>query len=537
MLAALLIMGSFLSGLPSATPVSAAIGSVTQYSTPGTGSVLSNIGTGPDGNIWYTSYGPATTTRVGKVTSLGTFTEYLNRTPNSRYPESITTGSDGNLWYSEYGPNNESRIVKMSISGTVLNVYVIASSIRAESLVLCPDGDVWFVHDGKIGRINTSGATNFYTPPYGTGKIHTVTPGPDGNIWYVAWSTGSSNKHSVGKMTPSGVFTNYPFTTMSGYFAQDITAGTDGNLWATMPGRHSVLKITTSGMLTEYTTGTGSRPYAIAAASDGNLWYVGSGIVGRITPTGAFTNFSVTGIGLYDNTKNIVSGADGAVWVYDSNQYGTITRVAVELTSQIINFTSVAPGNAVIDGQTYTPTASASSGLPVVITVDPSSSTVCSIDGSGIVSFQGAGTCVINADQAGDADYKPAPRVQQSFTVNPVESDTSVNLSCPHTTSITSTVSCIITVANTGEATAENLKLTALISDSLTNASLSGGGVLAGQEITWTTPSLASGASATLTFNATASARSRASISASLLQTNPDSSILNNIADAKIKIQ
>ena len=48
------------------------------------------------------------------------------------------------------------------------------------------------------------------------------------------------------------------------------------------------------------------------------------------------------------------------------------------------------------------------------VTIDPSASSVCSISGS-TVSFIGVGTCVINANQAGNANFYPAPQVQQSF--------------------------------------------------------------------------------------------------------------------------
>jgi uncharacterized repeat protein (TIGR01451 family) len=529
-LAALLIAGAFLSGLPNATPVNAAIGSVTHYPLPTTGS-LSNIGLGPDGNIWYTTYGPATTTRVGKVTSSGAFTEYLNRTPNSRYPASITTGSDGNVWYAELGPNNESRIVKISPSGTVLNMYEVANNYRSESLVLGPGGDIWFASGGKIGRISTSGVIDLYT--IGTGSISAVTPGPDGNIWYT-YSTGIGNRF-IGKMTPLGIFANYSLPSAYGY-ARDITTGPDGNLWVTLPGKQFLLKVTTAGVMTQHAVATGSYPNVITAASDGNLWYVTnqSGKVGRMTPAGAFTEFSVSGLSV-NTTMNIVSGADNAVWIYDSNQ-NRLTRVAIELTSQITTFTSAAPTNAVIGGQTYTPTASASSGLPVVITVDSSSSAVCSIDGSGVVSFQGAGTCIVNADQAGDADYKPAPRVQQSFNVLPVDAESSVALNCPSNALVGDTVSCSITVLNNGPAASENTSLTALFPSSFTNASLSGGGTLSGQHITWTIPSLASNDTAILTLTATLSAPGKQRISAALLQTSPDPSSLNNIVAETITV-
>ncbi len=84
-------------------------------------------------------------------------------------------------------------------------------------------------------------------------------------------------------------------------------------------------------------------------------------------------------------------------------------------TSQTITFTSTAPGSAAVGGTNYTPTATATSGLGVTITVD-GSSTGCSIN-AGVVSFQTPGTCVLDANQAGNTGFYAAPQVQQSFTV------------------------------------------------------------------------------------------------------------------------
>ena len=84
--------------------------------------------------------------------------------------------------------------------------------------------------------------------------------------------------------------------------------------------------------------------------------------------------------------------------------------------TQTITFTSVAPGSASVAGATYTPTATATSGLTPVITVDAASSGVCSIS-AGVVSFQAAGTCTLDANQAGNVDFNAATQVQQSFSV------------------------------------------------------------------------------------------------------------------------
>jgi hypothetical protein len=88
---------------------------------------------------------------------------------------------------------------------------------------------------------------------------------------------------------------------------------------------------------------------------------------------------------------------------------------AVGKGEQTIAFTSTAPTEARIGGA-YAPTAKASSELPVTLTVDAGSSAVCSIS-AGVVSFKAAGTCRVDANQAGSANWNPAPQAQQSFTV------------------------------------------------------------------------------------------------------------------------
>jgi hypothetical protein len=72
----------------------------------------------------------------------------------------------------------------------------------------------------------------------------------------------------------------------------------------------------------------------------------------------------------------------------------------------------------------YTPTATATSGLSVTITLD-SSSTGCTLSG-GSVTFTAAGSCVIDANQAGNGTWLAATQVQQTIAVFPV-AEISVN--------------------------------------------------------------------------------------------------------------
>jgi hypothetical protein len=98
------------------------------------------------------------------------------------------------------------------------------------------------------------------------------------------------------------------------------------------------------------------------------------------------------------------------------SQPGRLPSSSAVLIPQAISFTS-SPPSAEVVGDTYVVTASGGrSGNPVIFSIDPGSGPVCSISGS-TVTFSNAGSCVIDANQAGNANYQAAPQVQQTVTV------------------------------------------------------------------------------------------------------------------------
>ena len=93
-----------------------------------------------------------------------------------------------------------------------------------------------------------------------------------------------------------------------------------------------------------------------------------------------------------------------------------VTSISRTPQGQTITFTSVPPANPV-PGYTYVVAATGGrSGDPVTYTIDPSSTSICSVSGS-TVTFNQPGSCVIDADQAGNARYKAAPQIQQTVAV------------------------------------------------------------------------------------------------------------------------
>ena len=98
----------------------------------------------------------------------------------------------------------------------------------------------------------------------------------------------------------------------------------------------------------------------------------------------------------------------------------TDTEVAQNFTeqtaSQMITFTSTAPTNAISGISNYAVVDTVTSQLPITNTIDATSISVCSIS-NGTVTFLTGGTCKINANQPGNANYSAATQVQQSFSI------------------------------------------------------------------------------------------------------------------------
>jgi hypothetical protein len=74
------------------------------------------------------------------------------------------------------------------------------------------------------------------------------------------------------------------------------------------------------------------------------------------------------------------------------------------------------PGDGTVGTSAVLSAVGGPSGRPVVFSVDSRSAGVCSLSGA-TVTYLLAGTCVINADQAGDAYYAAAPRVSRTIAV------------------------------------------------------------------------------------------------------------------------
>ncbi len=77
--------------------------------------------------------------------------------------------------------------------------------------------------------------------------------------------------NSIGRISTAGVVTNY---TGPGIDDPDgITAGPDGALWFTNLRNNSIGRISTAGVVTNYTGPGIDEPEGITAGPDGALWF------------------------------------------------------------------------------------------------------------------------------------------------------------------------------------------------------------------------------------------------------------------------
>jgi uncharacterized protein YhjY with autotransporter beta-barrel domain len=159
-------------------------------------------------------------------------------------------------------------------------------------------------------------------------------------------------------------------------------------------------------------------------------------------PTAGGQSVTITGTGFTGATSVSIGGAavasfhvSSATTITAATPAGTAGAASVLVTtpggvnpanklyvyqgSQTIVFTSTAPTHATVGGPSYHVTATGgASGKPVTFTIDSSgASGACAISGS-VVKFSAPGKCVIDANQAGDANYQAAPQVQQAIHVS-----------------------------------------------------------------------------------------------------------------------
>jgi len=198
----------------------------------------------------------------------------------------------------------------------------------------------------------------------------------------VSWNWGTQSNQSVAGIAASASFTLEPSST-------------------------SVGAVTSAEVLVKDAAGNPVVNDAVTiSVSSGGVLDPTSNVVETTSVSGVatFTNLELDTAGNFTLTAS-VSG---------TTVTATSTHFTVAKGANSIVVTSTAPTQAYEGGPTYTPTASATSRDIVAIT--SATTGVCTIS-SGIVSFVGTGTCTLDFNDVGNANYVAATQQTQSFAV------------------------------------------------------------------------------------------------------------------------
>jgi hypothetical protein len=240
-------------------------------------------------------------------------------------------------------------------------------------------------------------------------------------------------------------------TVTIGGAAATVTSSTDTQVVATVPAPSP---LPTGAQTVNVTTAGGVTLPAV-----GSFTYLSPPVFTADTPTSPATvgtpySYTFTASGRPDPTFEVSSGTlpagltltSGGVLSGTPTASGSSTftvtasngvspdastgdqTITVGQGAQTITFAPLASPATVGDEQSLNAVGGAS-GNPVTFAVAPSTTgSACSISGT-TLSFDNAGSCVVVADQEGNADYAAAPEVTQVVSVAPASTSVSVALS------------------------------------------------------------------------------------------------------------
>lgn len=260
---------------------------------------------------------PATSVAVVNSTSLT-----AHPPPHAAGPVSVSVTNPGNA-----SGSRANAYKFLAPTGTFGIQYFPVPQGSVADVTAGPDGNLWFLNNGgedlvpwSISKMTPAGVfTNYPLPD--AGLLTDIAPGPDGNLWYTRTREPfATPRAAVGRMTPAGVATEFTLTPLAD--PHGITAGPDGAVWFGESYDTVVGRITTGGSLTEYTVDT--KPHGITLGPDGALWLAGVKRFGyclRVLPGGQYQDFPIPDLNVIP--EKIVAGPDGNLWIQSANQFSS----------------------------------------------------------------------------------------------------------------------------------------------------------------------------------------------------------------------
>jgi virginiamycin B lyase len=251
--------------------------------------------------------------------------------------ETLTVDLLGRVWFNEHyeepnefdEPKFPGEVVRMDRSG---QITAVATRIGGDDFASAPDGSVWFISFHAITRVAQDGTLTRFPMPaeeaggptgsYSTIAEWSLVVAPDGNVWFGghrhpldAEGREVGSEAIIGRLTPAGELSEFSLPHGGGYPTR-LAIGPDGNVWFTAAEAGSVGFVTPAGQVQEFPRPRYALPNFIAAAPDG-VWFTESpegSVLTRITPTGETDQFQIAGKDEKPGVGPLAAGPDGRIW-------------------------------------------------------------------------------------------------------------------------------------------------------------------------------------------------------------------------------
>jgi streptogramin lyase len=272
-------------------------------------SFLQNLVSGPDGNVYFSS---GLANQIASISPTGGVSDYDTTSVSPHGLSGVAVGPDGNIWFDELFANavgslnlTTKKVAPLKITSGKVNSPV--------ALTTGPDGNLWADgFDAQIERISTSGeVATFSFSGSGSGPITSF----NHELYF-------ANGDAVDRISTSGVLGS-PITAVTGGTIQDLSVGTDGDLWFTEKLSSGVDDyfgyVTPNNSIKEFAVaktvsdGTGDVT-GIASPADGNIYFRdGDYLIGSTTGGSVFLTQNL-GSGSSTSSTDLIVGPDGNLW-------------------------------------------------------------------------------------------------------------------------------------------------------------------------------------------------------------------------------
>jgi hypothetical protein len=275
-------------------------------------------------------------------------------------PQTSLVSSAGYLWFVEgagtlqSGQDGPSYIGRMTPSGQT-TLFPVDPSIlpnplsgASQGLFAGSDGNVWITSANQVSRMTPSGQITAFPPTPGY-SVDGGVAGASGSFFFseqppTDFFGGVYGSERVVRISANGARDEFPITSFGQNWGSWSSAavGANGTLWfANISADVSSAMVgslspdgTVSGFLS-------AAPNSLASGADGSVWFISSGKISRVAPSGSLTTFP-TSVTVPSFTANIAVAKDGAAWV-------TTTSGIIRITpaGQTTSFRSWSPQNTV----------------------------------------------------------------------------------------------------------------------------------------------------------------------------------------------